>query len=933
MRRTFAHSTRRLIGNAARGLRGAQSMKQVCLSLAFVVAFAVSNPVCAETVEGESGARLRMRDQGCVLSPGMYVAPDWQYKGSRGGYTVEKDGGYRFTLGGEREVNGTARFSRDKEEIHAAYTFRPEREIKVHALCLSLSLPMEKFNGGMVAMGEDAVKLPEEFKTAHLRSSQVSSFTVRDRSGKETLTVCFPAPTWVMVQDNRRWNAQDFSLRIHLARETTIRKDEEYTLRFTMNVPGLERFAACEPVVLRRGREWIPLTVAPDIEDGSALDFRRVVGQDAPAGKYGRVIANGGHFEFERKPGIPRRFYGVNICFSANQIERELAKRFAKRLAKVGYNALRIHHHDAGLTGNGKTDGTTLDPEAIDRLDGIVAACIDEGIYLTTDLFVSRRVPYRSIGMDKDGIIPMNEYKALVLVHEGAFQNLLAFSRQFLAHRNPYTGRTYAEEPALAWLALVNEGNPGNSAECLRIPVWRAAWENWLSERKKVDANFRDVPATVPRNLWERGRHSGAYSIFLQEVETKFATRMREFLRGEMKCKALMTNMSSWMNPVCYQLPRARCYDFVDDHFYVDHPRFLEKSWSLPSSCGNQNPLVGARMGAQDAVFRRLLDKPFTITEYNYSGPGRFRGVGGIVLGTLASLQDWCGVWRFAWSHSDASIRNPEKVKMGYFDMAGDPLSLAAERASLCLFLRQDLPSLKRTYAITLPEEKLANDFSFSPLNKTEWPWLGWFAKMGTVVGDRACDGAAWSDAYPAAYRRKADEIRERIGIEKSDVLVAGDGALSLDWVRGTFLLRTARTCGGFAEGGRIRADVLNVDLQGTPATVWVSSLDGNPIRESKRLLFTHLTDVQNEGITYADQDRRILLAWGGIPHLMKTGIAHVRLSLASPASYRVYALTTGGVRRRRIAASTRADELSFTGDVAADPSDASFLYEIVAEH
>ncbi|MBP5509510.1 MAG: hypothetical protein J6Z49_01165 [Kiritimatiellae bacterium] len=906
--------------------------KLVLGPLAFAVAFSVSHPVFAETVLGESGARLRIRDQRCVLSPGVYVAPDWRFYGSRGGYTVEQDGSCRFALGAEREVKGTAWFSREDGAIRAAYTFHPGKELKVHALFLSLSLPTGNFNGGRIAMDADVLTLPEDYTAVHLRSARISSFTVWNNHGKEILTVRFPVPTWVMVQDNRCWNGQEFSVRIHLAKDTVLRKGVEYKLDCSLTVPGLESFTACEPVVLRRGKDWIPLTVVPDIEEGSALDFSRIVPRDVPAGKHGRVVAKGGHFEFENQPGVPQRFYGVNICFTANQIERDLAKRFAKRLARVGYNALRIHHHDAALTGNGKSDGTTLDPVAMDRLDGIVAACIEEGIYLTTDLFVSRKVPYRSIGVDKDGFIPMNDYKALVLVHEGAFQNLLAFGRQFLSHRNPYTGRTYAEEPALGWLALVNEGNPGNTAESLRFPVWQVAWEEWLCKRKKMDAAFRDVPATIPPNLWQRDRHSGAYSLFLQEVETKFAARMREFLRGEMNCKALMTNMSSWMNPVCYQLPRARCYDFVDDHFYVDHPHFLEKKWNLPSSCANQNPLVGTKMGAQDAVFRRLLDKPFTITEYNYSAPGRFRGVGGIVLGTLASLQDWGGVWRFAWSHSDASIQNPENAKMSYFDMAGDPLSLAAERASICLFRRQDLPPLKQTYAITLPEKKLSNEFSFSPLNKTDWTWLAWFAKMGTVVSDRAWNGARWSDAYPGAYRRKAAEIRERIGVGPSDSLIAGDGAVSLDARRGTFLIRTARTCGGFSEGGIVHADALNVDLQGTPATVWVSSLDGRPVRESKRLLFTHLTDVQNEGITYAGQDRRILLEWGGKPHLMKTGIARVRLALASPSSCRVYSLTTGGTRRQRIATSVSGHELLFTADVAADPADAAFLYEIVTE-
>ena len=34
-----------------------------------------------------------------------------------------------------------------------------------------------------------------------------------------------------------------------------------------------------------------------------------------------------------------------------------------------------------------------------------------------------------------------------------------AFARALLTHTSPYTHRRYADEPALAWLSLINEGN------------------------------------------------------------------------------------------------------------------------------------------------------------------------------------------------------------------------------------------------------------------------------------------------------------------------------------------------------------------------------------------------------------------------------------------------------------------------------------------
>ena len=35
----------------------------------------------------------------------------------------------------------------------------------------------------------------------------------------------------------------------------------------------------------------------------------------------------------------------------------------------------------------------------------------------------------------------------------------LQFVRQVLTHRNPYTGNEYRDEPALAWIELLNENS------------------------------------------------------------------------------------------------------------------------------------------------------------------------------------------------------------------------------------------------------------------------------------------------------------------------------------------------------------------------------------------------------------------------------------------------------------------------------------------
>ena len=124
------------------------------------------------------------------------------------------------------------------------------------------------------------------------------------------------------------------------------------------------------------GKEWIPLQLQLDIEAGSALDFSQLALQDAPAGKHGWLQASpDGTFSFADQPGKPQRFYGVNFCFSAQYISHEQSDRLAERLARLGYNAVRLHHYEGELT-EGQRDRTQLNPEKLDQLDYLFAALV-----------------------------------------------------------------------------------------------------------------------------------------------------------------------------------------------------------------------------------------------------------------------------------------------------------------------------------------------------------------------------------------------------------------------------------------------------------------------------------------------------------------------------------------------------------------------------
>ena len=144
--------------------------------------------------------------------------------------------------------------------------------------------------------------------------------------------------------------------------------------------------------------------------------------------------------------------------------------KLAERLMRLGYNAVRIHHYEGELVKD-QPNSVTLNPQKLEQLDYLLAAFAKRGLYITTDLFVSRPVKWKELGSDQPGNVPMDTFKVMVPVVPAAFDNWKAFSRALLEHVNPYTHLRYADDPALAWLSMINEGNYGNFfGELRKIP-------------------------------------------------------------------------------------------------------------------------------------------------------------------------------------------------------------------------------------------------------------------------------------------------------------------------------------------------------------------------------------------------------------------------------------------------------------------------------
>ena len=760
----------------------------------------------------------------------------------------------------------------------------------------------------------------------------------------------------VLADDSRRSPYHPFwRLSVDGGTAGNAKKGDSYEVRLAFSTAdGGISIAYAGPVVVPESGGWVPMDHRKTILPGSALDFTGVVPHDAPAGKHGFLRSVGDHVEFEGMPGMPQRFYGVNLCQSACFPEKpEEAAMLAERIFRLGYNAVRIHHHD-GYLARYENGALVPIPENVDKLDRLIAECVKRGIYLTTDLHVSRGATWRDFGIDRDGSAMV---KAVQFTTERGFQDWCDFARLFLSHVNPYTGRSLAAEPALVFLCTQNEClfDEDFKGMCA-VPELGVAekWAQFMAEVREKDPKAwpgispnRPIDRTLPWDV-ETSRDAALFG-FWNWLHARFFRRAEAFLRDELGVKALLTGDNFCLISGSVLEMQDSIYGYCDQHIYMNNKlRWIDRNWKTPLAADARNPILrSGGMLEDDFGYMRLLNKPFCVTEWNYKGLNAYRSMAGLVFGSMASLQGWSGMWRFAYSHN-RTMFGDNKGAPEHFDMARDPLALASDRATLALYLRGDMAVAEQVLAIDYTDNVL------DPAKGRGWrvePGLpndvAWTHRIGSVIrGNYTPNGA----------RVVARDECAKIDRES---LMAPSAGVVIDRKRGTFAVATPRTCGVFAEGGACTAGVLRVALSSpvtrhsslnTPATVFATSLDGAPLAESRHILVTHLTDCRARGFSTTDELGSIILHWNGagnpdgtMPLYLKDGTAEIELAFSAnsvnpangvndvnPANWRVHALGTDGKRECEVPCvfDTAAGVLRFTASVR-QPFGGCMLYEI----
>ena len=140
--------------------------------------------------------------------------------------------------------------------------------------------------------------------------------------------------------------------------------------------------------------------------------------------------------------------------------------------------------------------------------------------------------------------------------------------------------------------------------------------------------------------------------------------------------------------------------------------------------------------------------------------------------------------------------------------------------------------------------------------------------------------------------------------------------------------LDTKLMCGIYATQGKHTAGILTAEISGAAGTICLCSLDGKDLAQSRRMLLTHITDVQGNGTQYADSQRKILLQWGK-GTVLERGSAQISIATTSTKGYWVYELDTTGRRVGTLSVARGRQGISFEVSTANDRNEGRIYYEI----
>lgn len=392
------------------------------------------------------------------------------------------------------------------------------------------------------------------------------------------------------------------------------------------------------------------------------------------------------------------------------------------------------------------------------------------------------------------------------------------------------------------------------------------------------------APPQARRDYWQ----------FLVDTERAYWSGMTRFLKEELKVKAPVSGTQLGYSPPHLQAE----LDYVDSHAYWCHPSPVSKDWRIRNLA-----MVNSMTCIQGLAGQRVLNKPYTVSEYNHPFPNQYGAEGQPMLRAYGALHGWDGVFEYTYNHSPDF--EPDRNTY-FFSIIARTDVLAHFPACAAMFLRGDVREAESTI-----------------IAAADYP--AYFDRLVASKAVGASVGSAGFDPRLTLLHRTAVDLTGKMASEPASiakpegkVLVSDTGELTWNtelpqaayWTVDT---PNTKLFTGFPEGrtvelggvtlaiGKTRLDWATVSLVSQRATGFGES--GNPAN----ILVAATGLAENKGmvIDQVSQPQISLHDWGTGPVCVEGVPAQVTLP-ADPAKTKCFALDPSGNRKTAVPVAAR---------------------------
>ncbi|MCL1920982.1 MAG: hypothetical protein FWG50_07875 [Kiritimatiellaeota bacterium] len=675
----------------------------------------------------------------------------------------------------------------------------------------------------------------------------------------------------------------DGEIRVVLA-ENQIKANDVKTFTLTLDLPhDAALYLTQESIPYPPDWErWFPWEATADTAQPSAIDASGLL--DAPAGKHGRVTRDGSRLMYN---GKPVKFWGLNTCYESIASPKEVSARRAAFYAKYGINAVRLHKFADGSEWDGVLDRNSYvryNPEKLARMDYYVAQLKERGIYVLLSANFGRarvypddmaRVPYiAELGKadNNRGIIDPGGGALFVSreLQDIQIEQLV----NLLKHTNAETGQTYAEDPCVMCVELVNEDSAlfyntmkaMNQSPTLKARMGRA-FAAWLKAKYGTEAallsawgeslnvftnekatgeafNNGEGPVYPVGNPWfydpdqtdggmmaARKQRLVDTMLFWYDQQNAFYDRFVAAIRATGYTGEIIA--SNW------QAGRATSH-FLNLHSdwrigMVDRHNYFEGASSMLAVPGS---------GLLSTGMQQASDRPFMLSEWIHTFPNEFCSEGPAIIGAYGmGLNGWDVSFMFQ-NRDDGHFRQT----LGETWDVVAPQVLGLFPAVSRQVLRGDVKESETVFTRNVDFASLQKGL----LNFDDRIEQGYDVKNFSSDTTPVQALAAGRVAVEFVGQAKRTEPADLTPFEKNGVFTSATGELA--WQRGAsprdghITINTPRTQAliGFTGGKAAALNDVTIQTRNPYAAVYVTSLDDAPLATAKRLLVTALARARN---------------------------------------------------------------------------------------